>query len=105
METEPFMLNSLGAHEVKLTKGDVTKTIGVTVKDTTAPTADGIKCECSTGYYCEPIKFVENINDVSAVKASFVTEPDWDTEGEQEVEIILTDRAGNSTKIKATAVI
>ena len=105
METEPFMLNSLGAHEVKLVKGDVTKTVGVTVKDTTAPTADGIKCECSTGYYCEPIKFLENINDVSTVKASFVTEPDWDTEGEQEVEIILTDRAGNSTTIKATAVI
>lgn len=105
METEPFMLNSLGAHEVKLTKGDVTKTVGVTVKDTTAPTADGIKCPCSTGYYCEPIKFLENINDVSTVKASFVTEPDWDTEGEQEVEIILTDRAGNSTTIKATAVI
>lgn len=105
METEPFMLNSLGAHEVKLVKGDVTKTVGVTVKDTTAPTADGIKCPCSTGYYCEPIKFLENINDVSTVKASFVTEPDWDTEGEQEVEIILTDRAGNSTTVKATAVI
>ena len=105
METEPFMLNSLGAHEVKLTKDGVSKTVGVNVKDTTAPTADGIKCECSTGYYCEPIKFLENINDVSTVKASFVTEPDWDTEGEQEVEIILTDRAGNSTTVKATAVI
>ena len=105
METEPFMLNSLGAHEVEFTKDGVTKTVGVVIKDTTAPTADGIECPCSTGYYCEPIKFLENINDVSAVKASFVTEPDWDTEGEQEVEIILTDRAGNSTTVKATAVI
>ena len=105
METEPFMLNSLGAHEVRLVKDGVSKTVGVTVKDTTAPTADGIKCPCSTGYYCEPIKFLENIKDVSSVKASFTSEPDWDTEGEQEVEITLTDRAGNQTTVKATAVI
>ena len=105
MKTEAFMLNSLGAHEVEFTKGEDTITVGVTVKDTTAPTADGINCPCSTGYYCEPIKFVENIVDVSAVKASFAEEPDWSTEGEQEVEIVLTDRAGNSTTVKATAVI
>ena len=105
METEPFMLNSLGAHAVTFTKGDSRVVVGVTVKDTTAPAAEGIDCPCSTGYYCQPIKFVTNIVDVSSVKASFVDEPDWNVEGEQEVEIILTDRAGNETTVKAKAVI
>lgn len=105
LKTEPFMLNVLGAHLVELEKGEETVTVGVTVKDTTAPTADGISCPCSTGYYCEPIKFVENIVDMSTVKASFAEEPDWSKEGEQEVEIVLTDRAGNTAKVKATAVI
>lgn len=105
METEPFMLNSLGAHAVTFTKGDSKIVVGVTVKDTTAPTAEGIDCPCSTGYYCQPMKFVTNISDVSAVKARFVSEPDWDDEGEQEVEIILSDRSGNETTVKAKAVI
>ena len=105
METEPFMLNSLGAHAVTFTKGDSRIVVGVTVKDTAAPTAEGIDCPCSTGYYCQPIKFVTNIVDVSSVKASFVNEPDWSVEGEQDVEIILTDRSGNETTVKAKAVI
>lgn len=105
METEPFTLNSLGAHAVTFAKGDSRIIVGVTVKDTTAPTAEGVDCPCSTGYYCQPIKFVTNIADVSPVKASFVNEPDWSVEGEQEVEIILTDRSGNETAVKAKAVI
>lgn len=105
METEPFMLNSLGAHAVTFSKGDSRIVVGVTVKDTTAPTAVGIDCPCSTGYYCQPIKFVTDIVDVSSVSARFVNEPDWSVEGEQEVEIILSDRAGNETTVKAKAVI
>ncbi len=105
LESEPFMLNSLGAHALTFTKGDSKVVVGVTVKDTTAPTAEGIDCPCSTGYYCQPIKFVTNIADVSAVKARFVNEPDWNVEGEQEVEIVLSDRAGNETTVKAKAVI
>lgn len=106
LESEPFQLNSLGAHaaELKNSAGE-TKLVGVTVKDTTAPTAKGIDCPCSTGYYCDAIKFLDEIKDVSPVKASFVAEPDWNTEGEQAVEIILTDRSGNSTSIAAKAVI
>lgn len=104
LDSEPFQLNSLGAHAAKLTNSaGETKLIGITVKDTTAPTATGITCPCSTGYFCDPIKFLENINDVSPVKASFVKEPDWNTEGEQDVEIVLSDRSGNETKIAAKA--
>ncbi len=103
METEPFELNSLGAHEVIFTKGEESITVGVTVKDTTAPTADGIKFACATGYACDAINFVENIKDITAVTASFKTEPDWSKEGEQSVTIILKDRAGNTSEITATA--
>lgn len=105
MESEPFELTSLGAHEVILTRGDERVTAGVTVKDTTAPTAEGISCDCSTGYYTEPMKFVANVSDMSRVTARFVNEPDWDSEGEQNVQIILTDRAGNETTVDAKAAI
>lgn len=106
MQSEPVALNSLGAHEVVLENvSGETVTVGVVVKDTLAPTAEGISCQCSTGYPCDAIKFLNKISDASAVKASFVTEPDWSKEGEQSVDIVLTDRAGNSTTIMAKAVI
>ena len=105
MQDEGFELTSLGAHAVTIAKGDARAVIGVTVKDTIAPTAEGIACDCSTGYYCEPIKFVTNIVDMSRVTARFVNEPDWSSEGEQDVQIILTDRAGNETTVDAKAVI
>lgn len=100
-----FQLTELGAHAVFLEKADSKAVVAIVVKDTTAPVAEGIECPCSTGYYCEPIKFVTNIVDMSAVKAAFVDEPDWSTEGTQEVEIVLTDRSGNSATVKAKAVI
>ncbi len=105
METAAFSLTELGAHEVVLSKNGEKLTVGAVVVDTTAPTAEGIECPCSTGYYCEPINFVTNIVDMSSVKASFAEEPDWDIEGKQDVEIILTDRSGNEARIKAVAVI
>lgn len=104
-ETESFERTSLGAHAVTITKGDNKVSVGVVIKDTVAPSAVGIDCLCSTGYYCEPMKFVTDVVDMSKVTAKFVSEPDWDEEGEQDVEVILTDRAGNETKIPAKAVI
>lgn len=105
LEGEGFLMNSLGAHVMKLSKDDAKATVAVVIKDTTAPTAKGINCPCSTGYPCDAIKFLTDIVDVSPVKAGFVTEPDWSLEGEQAVEIVLTDRAGNQSTVKATAVI
>ena len=106
VQSEDVPLNSLGAHEAILENvSGETVTVGVVVKDTLAPTAMGISCPCSTGYPCDAIKFLDKISDASAVKASFVMEPDWETEGEQSVDIVLSDRAGNSTTIMAKAVI
>lgn len=100
-----FELTELGAHAINLISGETKAIVAIVVKDSTAPTAEGIECPCSTGYYCDPIKFVTNIVDMSAVKAAFVKEPDWNTEGTQDVEIILTDRSGNTANVKAKAVI
>lgn len=105
METAAFSLTGLGAHEVVLTKNGEKLIVGAVVVDTTPPTAEGIECECSTGYYTDPINFVTNIVDMSSVTARFVTEPDWDVEGRQDVEIVLADRSGNETTITAVAVI
>ena len=53
-----FQLTELGAHAVFLEKADSKAVVAIVVKDTTAPVAEGVECPCSTGYYCEPIKFV-----------------------------------------------
>ena len=105
MESEAFVRTALGAHAMVFSKDGSRITVGVVIKDSTAPTAEGIECQCSTGYYCEPIKFVTNLVDMSRVKASFVSEPDWSAEGEQDVQIVLTDRFGNETAVDAKAVI
>ena len=42
---------------------------------------------------------------MSRVTARFVNEPDWTAEGEQPVQIVLTDRFGNETTVDAKAVI
>ena len=42
---------------------------------------------------------------MSRVTAKFVNEPDWSIEGEQNVQIVLTDRGGNTTTVDAKAVI
>lgn len=105
MESEAFERTSLGAHAMTFSKNGDKIIVGVVIKDTTAPTAEGVDCQCSTGYYCEPLKFVTNISDMSSVTARFVNEPDWSVEGEQEVQIILTDRGGNETTVNAKAII
>ncbi len=105
MESTAFERTALGAHAVVFSKDNEKLTVGVVIKDTTPPAAEGIDCQCSTGYYCEPIKFVTNISDMSRVTAKFVNEPDWSVEGEQEVQIVLSDRFGNETTVNAKAVI
>ena len=105
LESDTFERTALGAHAMIFSKGSDRITVGVVIKDSVAPTAEGIDCQCSTGYYCDPIKFVTNLSDMSRVTAKFVNEPDCSVEGEQAVQIILTDRFGNETTVDAKAVI
>lgn len=105
LQSSVFSLTELGAHEVQLSRGSETISAAVIVKDTTAPTATGVTYSSPVGCYIEPENYVTDIVDVSRVKASFVSEPDWDTEGSYDVEIRLVDRGGNETIVKATAVI
>ena len=100
-----FELTELGAHAIILSKDSSKAIVAIMVRDTVAPTAEGIECPCSTGYFCDPMKFVSNVVDMSKVKAEFVVEPDWNAEGSHEVEITLTDRSGNSTTVPAKAVV
>lgn len=98
-----FELTELGAHQVQLSRGSETVAAAIVVKDTVAPTATGLEYSSPVGCYIEPENYVGDIVDVSRVKASFITEPDWDTEGSYPVEILLTDRSGNKTTVTATA--
>ena len=49
--------------------------------------------------------FVTEIVDASAVTVTFVTEPDWNKEGSQEIQVLLTDAAGNTTTVTSSLVL
>jgi len=71
------------------------------VQDTTPPSARAINPQVSTGTELAPEDFVENIQDVTAVKCSFEAKPDFSKKGEQKVTIILEDEAGNVTNLES----
>jgi len=72
------------------------------VQDTTPPTAEPLNPQVSSGTELVPEDFVENIQDVTAVRCSFKTAPDFSKIGKQEVTILLEDEAGNVTAVKST---
>ncbi len=105
----PVMIKDLTAEE-KVTPGEYkmkvklspfTYTIAVTVQDTTAPM--GTPQEV-LGLYGEELTadmFVESMNDVTGVTASFVSEPDVNRAGYQNIGIQLKDGAGNTTILES----
>lgn len=99
-----FTPDKPGASVVTLTKGGTSLLLGVNVHDTTPPKVTGVNVESCTGYPREMEEFYTELYDASAVSVRYLKAPDWNTEGEQKVELELTDYAGNVTvlKVKAT---
>lgn len=90
-----------GEYTVELKSGIFTYTSKVTVEDTVAPTAEAVDVYFQEGQTVEPEEFVDNIKDVTKVKADYVTKPDFQKTGKQKVEVVLTDEGNNETIISA----
>lgn len=71
------------------------------IVDTIPPvgTARDVESFCNVTRHAED--FVESVQDMTQVSASFVTEPDLTKVGEQEVRILLTDEGGNTAQLTA----
>ncbi len=71
------------------------------VKDTTPPSAEGLKLDIRKGG--EGVKaedFVTAVTDLSETSVSFAGEPDFDTAGERQVRLLVSDAAGNLTEVE-----
>ena len=75
--------------------------VTVTVQDTTAPAVESKDQIRRMGENCEPADFIASWTDVTAVTFSFVTEPDMQQMGDQQIEILATDESGNETAVTA----
>ena len=71
-------------------------------QDTVAPVAQGKHIVVYSKTVMGAEAFVDQMQDASAVQATFVEMPDWNKEGTQTVNILLTDAAGNTTTIAAS---
>lgn len=71
------------------------------IVDTVPPvgTAKDVESFCNVIRHAED--FVDSVQDMTQVSASFVTEPDINKVGEQTVQILLTDEGGNTAQLTA----
>ncbi len=92
--------NVPGVYDVMLTCDGKEYTSKLRVVDTVAPTAQ-LQDINSLGHIPEAMDFVVSVEDATQVAATYLTAPDTSRDGEQVVTIVLTDAAGNTTRLQA----
>lgn len=92
--------NVPGTYIVELQAGSKTFTSILVIADTVAPTAQS-QDVTYTGGELQAEAFVTNIQDVTAVTVTFVTQPDLTASGTQQITVLLTDAGGNTTAVNA----
>lgn len=90
-----------GSYPVTLTLGRKSYTSALTVSDTHAPTGTVISLTVDQGMLPNAEDFFTSMEDMTAVTASYVQEPDVSAGGEQTVKLVLTDSSGNKTEFRA----
>lgn len=91
-----------GASAFELKKGDTLLYIGVHIRDTTRPKVKAAEQICYLGYPRQPEEFITSVTDQQDVTIEYLREPDWETPGEQEVKIAVTDASYNRAIAKVT---
>ena len=98
-DSQPFDIAVPGEYQVRVKSGLFTHSCLLIIEDTIAPAADAVPVMREMGEAFGAENFVENITDATQVTVSYVTEPDFSRTGEQDVQVILTDRGGNWTVV------
>lgn len=88
-----------GWHVLNLKIGGVPTPVLLHVRDTVAPSATAVDREVAVGTVYGPDAFVKDIRDADIVKLTFAEQPDFLHEGEQTVEILLSDGSGNRSVV------
>jgi hypothetical protein len=91
-----------GTYEIEIQAGRRVYSSKLLVEDTIAPTAETVSQEIWAKEEKEAKDFVKNIIDVTDVKVFFKEQPDFSKGGMQEVVVILEDKGGNKSELKAS---
>ncbi len=94
-------MNKVGETQVELLADRKKYSSLLIIEDTVSPTAEAVNQTIFAGTALIANTFVKNIVDGTDVSTEFVTPPDFNKAGTQEVELSLTDQGGNETKLKA----
>ena len=86
--------------ELRLTGGG-TRTGWLRVRDTVAPTADGVEKTISTRTTLAPTDLIEHLSDADKVWVSFDREPAFGTVGDYAVTVWLEDVSGNRRSVES----
>lgn len=95
-------LNKPGDYPVQLQVGNRVFDRVLRVQDTVSPTATATPLTAVSVAMPEPEAFLTDVQDISSVTASYADLPDMSKEGDQQVELILTDACGNTTSLETT---
>lgn len=107
LEVEPVTditkidLSHTGEHKVEFAFKNNNYTSVLHIVDTTPPTAEPVNKEIYVGETLTASDFVTNIKDCSQVTVEFSEQPEFTAEGEQTVNITLTDSFENTSQITA----
>ena len=88
-------MNQPGDYTVSFSVGGVQYDSILHLKDTKPPKAEGIQYEGFASYPLEPKDLINGLSDATQVKLEFVEDPHFETPGERDVQIRMTDLGGN----------
>lgn len=94
-------MNMPGVYDITIESGGKEYKVQLEIVDTTAPKADIVNLDLYEDRIIEPSEFVNNINDATEVSISYITAPDYNITGNQDIVVLLEDTSGNKTEYNA----
>ena len=99
--SQPFDIAVPGIYQVIVKSGLFAHKCTLVIEDTIAPKATAVTVQRKVGEACQAECFVKQVEDATSVTVTYGVEPDFEKEGSQQVQVILTDRGGNQATLEA----
>ncbi len=99
------MMGTPGVYPIRVVADGVEAITELHVEDTVAPTGSGTTHIALPGETVKPEQLVKDVSDNTAVRATFLKEPDPDCRTAQTVRVLLTDLGGNETEVESTLLV
>ena len=95
---DAFTPDTVGLFTVRVRVNGVENLVLVEVRDTTPPAVEAADAKGFVGFSQTADDLVQRCVDMTETETVFLTEPDWNQAGEQDVTLCTTDAAGNETR-------